>query len=242
MRTMLLQTIFFLTMTSVVSLGFALGIVPDDSYLQAVFTDNKQVFRYDLDLQGVHAKLISSCEIPFTDESCKLPVMWESSLDRYKRKVQDADLLRAQLKSIPYFYALDATLDPSHSLALITNRSDSQTKYRFRIFQLLTSAEIVSGVSERRAIDAEWIGNHGCFALLTRTTSSAVALLPWNWLQTFSGHPPQYDTYYLELYTLDGHLLGETVIHEKIRNSNGYFVTRRSFTLENIDIYPQGPC
>ena len=200
----------------------------DEIYLPIEISDNKQMVIYDLDIQTLHAKQIATCAIPLTDERCRLPEVWEAGSERYNRKTQDAELVRAQLKSIPYFYPLDATLDTTHTLVLIANLTDDHTKHLFKVFQLPAARELLSRASERRALDAEWVGNHGCFALLTSTTSSAMALLPWNWLQTFSGHAPQHDTYYLELYSPDGSLLAETLIHEKIRDAYVSLVSRRS--------------
>jgi hypothetical protein len=59
--------------------------------------------------------------------------------------------------------------------------------------------------------------------------------MPWHWPAILAGHPPQYNTWYLEVYSPDATRIAETVVHEKLKYSGGGLIKRRALEAEMND-------
>jgi len=133
----------------------------------------------------------------------------------------DAILLRQHDINIPSYEAI-----PPISRDGATFISQDTAAYNFVRLQDHTHIEF-HRVPGRSLVDSEWIGENGCFILLTR--QSVIDLKPWNWLFAFSGHPVQRDTYYLELRAPNGLPIAEETALKDIRNTV-VFLTRGAAT------------
>lgn len=111
--------------------------------------------------------------------------------------------------------------------------------YKFEVRNLQTEAVELTATTKRRISAAEMLGNRGCVLLLT--SSYRIGWMPWDLLFTLAGHPPQYDTYYLEVYGADGKMLNELLIHKDLKYSAGYLLPHQENQLDT-PVGPNEPC
>ncbi len=174
-------------------------------------------FEYAVDLREFKAVQLAKCD---NQRACSFLSAAENDPDLVKKQADDK-LVREQIK-VPYFAKV--ALNSRRSLAVVAESRVGENRNTFEVVEFHTGTRVSSGISQRRIQDTQWVGTNGCFVLLTSTSS--LSLMPWHWLAALSGHPAQYDTYYLELRTVDGNLLTETVIHENLKYSGGWLLKR----------------
>ena len=191
-----------------------------DQYLLIRLLADGRAYEYSVDLENVRAVLRASCE---DSGACPFYAGADKDPDILAGK-EGESFVRSQLK-VPY--SSRVSLDSTRTSALVAEADPGRDKYKFEIFKLPSGTQERSGTTARRIADAEWVGTKGCFALLTSTYS--LGFMPWHWPAILAGHPPQYNTYYLELYAPDASLIAETVVHEKLKYSGGGLIRRRGF-------------
>jgi hypothetical protein len=116
-----------------------------------------------------------------------------------------------------------AAADSQLRRAVVFNRMASREPFKFEVHNLETGAVEMSAMAKRRISAAEMLGTHGCVVLLT--SSYRVDWMPWNWPLTLAGHPPQYDSYYLEFYGADGKMFKELLIKKDLKYAGGYMLS-----------------
>jgi len=149
--------------------------------------------------------------------------------------MEKALLLRFRKQSI----STDASADSKLQRAVVADRSPVKEQYKFEVHSLETGAIEMSATTKRRISAAEMLGTRGCVLLLT--SSYRIGWMPWDLLFTLAGHPPQYDTYYLEVYGADGKMLNQLLVKKDLKYSSGYMLPHLDGEL-NTSLEPNGPC
>jgi hypothetical protein len=132
-----------------------------------------------------------------------------------------------------------AAADSQMRRAVIADRDPGKGLHTFEVRNLETEAIELAATTKRRISAAEMLGDRGCVLLLTSTYR--IGWMPWDWPLTLAGHPPQYDTYYLEVYAPSGKMLNEMLVKENVEYSGGYLVPYREDE-PDAPIVPHGPC
>jgi len=174
-------------------------------------------FEYAVDLREFKAIPLAQCD---SQQACSFLSEPKNDPDLVT-KMADDKTVRRQIK-VPYFAKV--ALNSGRSLAVVAESPVGENRNTFDIVEFSTGTRVGSGTSQRRIQDTQWVGSNGCFVLLT--SSSSLSLMPWHWLAALSGHPAQYDTYYLELRTVDGTLVAETLVHANLKYSAGWLIKR----------------
>lgn len=73
----------------------------------------------------------------------------------------------------------------------------------------------------KRIRDIAWIDDK---AVCLLTSSTETSMRPWDILSTLSGHPPPYESFFLEIYAVDGDKVFETPIFQRLKYGDGHIV------------------
>jgi hypothetical protein len=190
-----------------------------DPYLLVRLLADGKAYEYSVDLTDVKAVLRASCD---DSEACPFYANADKDPDILAEKEEES-FVRSRLK-VAYFSRV--SLDHTRTSAIVAEADPGKDNYKFEVFKLPSATVERSGTTTRRIADAVWIGTKGCFVLLTTTYSTG--FMPWHWPAILAGHPPQYNTWYLELYGPDATRIDETVVHEKLKYSSGGLIKRRA--------------
>lgn len=186
----------------------SVGAVPQqEARLRLILISEGQALHYTV---GPTLESTFSHKCPYKDPECQVRFEYDSDKEALDRVTQTLGPLPALTR---------AAVDPSGSAVLLADRMNVKPPWRLRIVDLGSHNTTMSGTAKHSIHDAEWVGPN-CFVLLT--SDDRTSFMPWHWLAALAGHPPQYGTFYLELYRQDGELLQETTIASGVKNSFGW--------------------
>jgi hypothetical protein len=195
-----------------------LSEAPD--YALVWVSGGNKIYEYEVDLMEMGATLRITCE---EMQRANCAIFAGTEKDSNVRALDADNALIRSRTSIPFGSV--AALNIDRTLLLVAQKEPGSSRYRYDVYGFPTMAAVASGTTARRVSDAMWVGAKGCFTLLT--TTEFTSLMPWYWLYALSGHPAQFDSYYLELYAPDGALVADVKIKANLLYSGGGFLNRR---------------
>lgn len=201
------------------------------SYFRVALLGGGELYEYRLDPSTFALSSASRCP----DRVVQTCPFFTDPIYQEHRNTEKALLSRFGNKSSFSYAAADSQM----RRAVIADRDPGKGPHKFEVRNLETEAIELSATTKRRISAAEMLGNRGCVLLLTSTYR--IGWMPWDWPLTLAGHPPQYDTYYLEVYGPDGKMLNEMLVKKELKYSGGYLVPYREDE-SNAPIGPGGPC
>lgn len=211
------------------------SLVAQDDYLKVRLIGGGDAYEYKVDLGTFQTALIQTCENIRTT-SCSFFSSAAESPDVLAKKQDHKDF--AGSGSAFAFSHISFNSPRTH--VLVADGLPRQKTYKFQVLETGSVAPKVAGALNRRIADAEWLGTKGCFALLSY--ESSLGLMPWHWLAILTGHPPQYDTYYLSVYDQRGALVSEAQVREDLKNSAGSMIRRRGLEANPSELKLKVPC
>jgi hypothetical protein len=205
------------------------------SYFRVVLFGGGEVYEYRVAPRTFALSLASRCSdgAPSTCAFFADPIYQADSSEH--KKMEKAILSRFRRES-PF---VRASADSQLERAVIADYASGKELYKFEVRNLRTDAIEITATTKRRISAVEMLGNRGCVLLLT--SSYRNSWMPWNLLLSLAGHPPQYDTYYLEVYGPDGKMLNELLIHKDLNYSAGYLLPHQEYELDTSP-RPNDPC
>lgn len=206
----------------------------EESYIRVVLAGGGEVHEYRLTPRTLTLSPASRCP-GAVRANCAFFTDPIYQADASERKNIDENIL-PRLTEQSFFKR--ASADSQLQRAVITDFSSGKP-YRFEVRNLKTQVIELHATTKRAISAAEMLGNRGCVLLLTSTYRNG--RMPWDALFAVAGHPTQYDTYYLEVYSPDGNLLKELLVHEDIKNSYGYFLPHLAHQ-PDARLGSNGPC
>lgn len=206
-----------------------------DSYFRVVLSGGGEVYEYRFAPHTFSLSLASRCSggVPSTCAFFADPVY---QADSAKHSNVEKGLL-SRFRKEPIIAR--ASADSRLQRAVLADYASGKEPYKFEVYNLKTDAIEMSATTKRRISAAEMLGTRGCVLLLT--SSYRIGWMPWDLLFTLAGHPPQYDTYYLEVYGADGKMLNEFLIKKDLKYSSGYVLPHLEDEL-NTPLGPNDPC
>jgi len=201
------------------------------SYFRVVLLGGGELYEYRFDPSTFALSSASRCP----DRVVQNCPFFTDPIRREHWNAGNALLSRFGKKSISSYAAADSQM--RH--AVIADLDLEKGPHKFEVRNLETEAIELSATTKRRISAAEMLGDRGCVLLLTSTYR--IGWMPWDWPLTFAGHPPQYNTYYLEVYGPDGKMLNEMLVKKELKYSGGYLLPYREDE-PNAPIVPDGPC
>jgi hypothetical protein len=218
----------------IVFAGFLLTISASanaGSYFRVALLGGGELYEYRLDPSTFALSSASRCP----DGEVQTCPFFTDPIYQEHKNTEKALLSRFGKKSISSYAAADSQM----RRAVIADRGLDKGPHKFEVRNLETEAIELSATTKRHISAAEMLGDRGCVLLLTSTYR--IGWMPWDLPFTLAGHPPQYDTYYLEVYGADGKMLNEMLVKKNLKFSGGYLAQYRE-DVSNAPIVPDGPC
>lgn len=189
------------------------------SYIRVVLSEGSEVYAYRVSPSTLALTLKERCS-ERSPSACAFATDPAYQADLAERK-SNATLVLARFKDLPSFAVTAADSTLQHAVIAESGAGHS-SPYKFELHNLQTGTVELTKTTKRRISAAALFGSRGCFVLLT--SSYRIGMKPWELVLSLAGHPPQYDTYYLEVYSSNGTVLNELLVHKDLRNSSGFLV------------------
>jgi hypothetical protein len=205
-----------------------------DSYFNVVLSGDGEAYKYRVAYRTLEVSLISRCSDGLRSTCALIADPVEKADASAHEKMEDALLLRFKRQKL----GSRASADPQLLRAVIADIGYGEES-KIEVRSLQNEAIEMAATTKRRISAVEMYGIRGCVLLLTASYRND--WLPWHWPMALAGHPAQYATYYLELYSPDGKLIKELLIRKDLKYSAGFLLPH--FEEEHDALFvPNEPC
>lgn len=187
----------------------------EGSYIRIVLSSGGEMHEYRF-VPHTHALSLASRCPDATRCAFSADSIYQADVAK-RKNINETVLSRLADDSLFVRSAADSKLQRAVTADFSSGRPNS-----FEVRDLKTDAVTMRATMKRAISAVEMLGSRGCVLLLTSTYRNG--RMPWDVFFALAGHPPQYDTYYLEVYSPEGKLLKELLVHEDLKNSHGYFL------------------
>lgn len=176
-------------------------------------------FRFDAKTNRVHQ--LSEGLVKKIEERGKTKyVLWSQSFhEMYLKNLAKRSAVRTKYGRI-FSLKDDSLAETSKSEQYIAYVNFAE-KNTLNVVRLSHSSVILKKQSERRIRDIAWIGDK---AICLLTSSSETGNKPWELFLALSGHPTQYESFFLEIYSIDGEKVFETSIFHRLKYGDGHIM------------------
>jgi len=205
------------------------------SYFRVVLFGDGQAHEYRLDPSTLSLSLASRCP-----DGVRSTCAFMTDPTYQAESAEHDNMEKALLSSFgKQRISSRAAADSLARRAVTADHALGYAQYKFEVRNLESGAIESSATTKRHISAAEMLGNRGCVLLLTSTYR--LGRMPWDWLISLAGHPPEYETFYLEVYGADGKVLNELLVKKDLKYGGGYLLPHREDE-RDTPIGPNGPC